>query len=134
MNDETLISEFDALADTYSDVYKDVYGVRPRHMALNSATLTLDEMLKIKQNLERELQHLYKELDCEILREEEEQQKAIAAFENTIAVIMETVTGCTRQRAISYIADANGCIDSDGYYDRHELEWILGIPHNYIKV
>ena len=54
IGEETLSNEFNALAEYYSDFYKDVYGMRPRGMALIAAAYPdRESLLEAKSHVER---------------------------------------------------------------------------------
>jgi hypothetical protein len=54
IGEETLSNEFNALAEYYSDFYKEVHGMRPRGMALiASAYPDRDALLEAKSHVQR---------------------------------------------------------------------------------
>lgn len=97
--------------DMYSDLYKEVYGFRPR----NGCIPTKEDF----EFLNRELERVQKE-------QSEKEDKSIKAFESDIKSTMANI-GCDRETAIYKI------IESIDYND--DLDYccyVLGLPYGYL--
>ena len=81
--------------DIYSDLYKDVYGSRPRYAQFDSI-----------EEFEEDFEFLVNRLNEQNEREAILQQENFADFVTFVEETMKTVQGCTRERAIEIIADA----------------------------
>lgn len=109
--------------DIYSDLYKDVYGSRPRGATFESVA-----------DFDKDMEFLSKQLERELEREREEQAQATLEFEQRVMDTMDLVVGADRDRAIQIIANAEG-IDQEEliFYGWESLEWKLGLKFGYIK-
>jgi hypothetical protein len=104
--------------NTYSDLYKDVYGFRPRNDGFfNSSD---DE----KQDI---WDYLLEELDRVIAMEEKREQAAIVEFEKLVQETM-AMGAKTRKTAIRWLADSFDKYDDFGY-----MCFEYGIPYSYEK-
>jgi hypothetical protein len=99
--------------DIYSDLYKDVYGSRPRQI----------EFVSIEE-FDEDYQYLVRRLDAKMAEEEVTQKRNFDEFMNRIHGIMQIVQGSTRERAVEIIAVAEG-IDKDEFevYGLESLEY-----------
>jgi hypothetical protein len=106
----------------YSDLYKDVYGTRPRYARFESI-----------EEFDADYKRLSIRLD-EILVEEKN-QRAInrEKFEQRVKETMELVSGCDRAHAIEIIADAEGELEEMRRYGYERLEWCFDLGFGYIK-
>jgi hypothetical protein len=91
--------------DIYSDLYKDVYGSRPRYAQFES-------MEEFDADFERLVERLNEQQD------EEAKQQVInrERFEQRIKDTMALVQGADRARAIEIIADADGELEDMKFY------------------
>lgn len=109
--------------DIYSDLYKDVYGCRPRGTTFESI-----------EEFDKDFDFLAKCLDRMI--EEEKAEKAIRwdGFLARINEIKQLVSNADTRRAVEIIADAEG-IDKEemSFYGWESLEWKLGLQFGSIK-
>lgn len=109
--------------DIYSDLYKDVYGSRPRYAQFESV-----------QDFDRDFNRLSKMLSEQL--EEERRQKELrwGDFICRIDTIKQLVSNCDTQRAVEIMCDAEG-IDADerSFYGWESLEWKLGLQFGSIK-
>lgn len=107
----------------YSDLYKDVYGSRPRGCIFASIE-------EFHQDFEFLVQQLKEEED----REAERQARAVERLEQRIVDTMALVQGADKLRALEIIAEAEG-IDAEErrFYDWESLEWTLGLKYGYIR-
>lgn len=99
----------------YSDLYKDVYGFRPRG----------GNIWNDYEALGKEIESLYVELERVIEREKAEQAIAVTTFEQRVSEITTLGAG-TRERAIRWIAQGAGWADPD--FICHEF----GLPYGYL--
>ena len=108
--------------DIYSDLYKDVYGSRPRYAQFAS-------MEEFDTDFEALVNMLNKQMD------EEAKQQLInrERFEQRINDTMALVQGVDRVRAIEIIADADGELESMEFYGYERLEWCFDLGFGYIK-
>ena len=109
--------------DIYSDLYKDVYGCRPRGATFESI-----------EEFDKDFDFLAKCLDR--MLEEEKAEKAIRwnKFLARINEIKQLVSNADTVRAVEIIADAEG-IDKEemSFYGWESLEWKLGLQFGSIK-
>jgi hypothetical protein len=108
--------------DIYSDLYKDVYGSRPRYAQFES-------MEDFDADYERLVVRLNEQMD------EEAKQQVInrERFEQRVKETMSLVRGINRARAIEIIADAEGELESMEFYGYERLEWCFDLGFGYIK-
>jgi len=111
------LTNLESLQSTYSDIYKDVYGTRPRH--------DTTEDWNSEAFLQGRIDHLVVRLG-EVLEEEADSKAAaIARVEESIA-LWTIAAGGDRSRALRWLHDAEG---TDGDDDR--LCYELGLPFGY---
>lgn len=108
--------------DIYSDLYKDVYGSRPRYAQFESV-----------EEFDRDYEFLVKRLNQKMEQEREEQRRAIYKFEMRLNEIMYLVSNTNRVDALRIIMDAEDCLDDFEFYGYESLEWRLGLPFGYVK-
>lgn len=108
--------------DIYSDLYKDVYGSRPRYAQFAS-------MEEFDADFERLVERLNEQQD------EEAKQQVInrERFEQRVKDTMALVQGVDRVRAIEIIADADGELEDMKFYGYERLEWCYDLGFGYIK-
>jgi hypothetical protein len=108
--------------DIYSDLYKDVYGSRPRYA-------TFESMEDFDADFERLVERLNEQQD------EEAKQQVInrERFEQRVKDTMALVHGADRARAIEIIADADGELEDMKFYGYERLEWCYDLGFGYIK-
>lgn len=108
--------------DIYSDLYKDVYGSRPRYAQFASIE-------EFDADYERLVVRLNEKMD------EEKKQQLInrERFEQRVKDTMALVRGINRARAIEIIADAEGELESMEFYGYERLEWCFDLGFGYIK-
>jgi len=102
---------------TYSDMYKDAYGVRPRGVDTSAWTLEQfeDEFKMLGQAIEQE----------ETARKASEAQ-AIVKFEDRVLNLMHT--GTCRERVIAWLMDAEHANGDHEYF-----AFTQGLPYGYFK-
>lgn len=103
---------------TLWDIYKDAYGIRPRH--LNMATMTDVELASMIEQCGVDLQR-----NEEIRMEEEKRQSAV--FEERVAMLLQSGAR-DRAQALRWIHEAEDTQGDDEY-----LCYTLGLPYGYFK-
>lgn len=108
--------------DIYSDLYKDVYGSRPRYAQFESV-----------EEFDRDYEFLVNRLNEKMEQEREEQRQAIGQFEIRLNEIMYLVSNTDRVNALRILMDAEGVLEEFEFYGYESLEWRLGLPFGYVK-
>jgi hypothetical protein len=109
--------------DIYSDLYKDVYGSRPRYAQFESV-----------KEFDRDFNHLSKMLDALIVETANQQAENFKAFLLNVEHIKKLVHLCTNQRAVEIIAEQEGITHRElGFYGFEVLEHHLGLKYGSIK-
>lgn len=108
--------------DIYSDLYKDVYGSRPRGATFASIE-AFDEDFKF----------LSKQLDEVIERDRACKQEAIGQFEIRLNEIMYLTNNMDREAAIRILVQAEDIEQDVQWYGYERLEYELDLPYGYIK-
>jgi hypothetical protein len=108
--------------DIYSDLYKDVYGSRPRYAQFDSI-----------EEFNADFEYLVNRLNEQNAREAIEQQENFTGFVARVEETMQIVQNCTRERAIQIIADAHG-IDAEefNFYGLESLEYKFNLKFGSI--
>ena len=108
--------------DVYSDLYKDVCGSRPRYAQFESI-----------EEFDEDFEFLVNRLNEQNEREAILQQENFANFVTLVEETMKTVQGCTRERAIEIIADAEGISkDEFDFYGLEALEYKFNLKYGSI--
>ena len=108
--------------DIYSDLYKDVYGSRPRGVVFAST-----------EEFDADFERLVKQLDIQETEEAEIQARNFTRFVARIDETMQLVQGTDRVRAIEMIADADGELEDMKFYGYERLEWSYDLKYGSIK-
>lgn len=108
--------------DIYSDLYKDVYGCRPRYATFASI-----------EEFDADYERLVVRLNEQMEEEKKQQIKNRERFEQRVKDTMELVQGIDRVRAIEIIADAEDELDSMKWYGYESLEYHFDLGFGYIK-
>ena len=111
------LSELEQAQETYWDMYKDAYGVRPRGIDTSSWTL---------EQFETEFVELGQTIEKEEAQRKINETKAIAEFEDRVANLMHT--GTNRERVIAWLMDAEGANGDFEYFC-----YTQGLPYSYFK-
>jgi hypothetical protein len=108
--------------DIYSDLYKDVYGSRPRYAQFDSI-----------EEFNADFEYLVNRLNEQNAREAIEQQENFTGFVARVEETMQIVQNCTHERAIQIIADAHG-IDAEefNFYGLESLEYKFNLKFGSI--
>jgi hypothetical protein len=108
--------------DIYSDLYKDVYGSRPRYAQFRDLEEFQDDYDFLCNRLDEQIEE-------DRVRQESNFDKFVARVEET----MQLVAGTTRERAIEIIADAEGISkDQFDFYGLEILEHELDLKYGSI--
>lgn len=109
--------------DIYSDLYKDVYGSRPRGATFESI-----------EDFDRDYERLVKRLSEQLVEERREKEARWGDFLCRIETIKQLVSNSDTARAVAIIAEAEG-IDKEelSFYGWESLEWKLGLQFGSIK-
>lgn len=102
---------------TYSDMYKDAYGVRPR--GVDTSTWTLDMF-------DAEFQILARAIEASEIQRQADEAQAIARFEDRVLNLMHT--GTNRERVIAWLMDAEGANGDSEYFC-----FTQGLPYGYFR-
>jgi hypothetical protein len=108
------MSKHDQLASIHYDLYKDVYGIRPRW--INYDSLTETELEVELETLQTEGERIWKE-------EKAKQEKNLAKVECTIENLIKLGAG-DRTTALRWLMDAHGAND-----DLEYLCYLLDVPY-----
>jgi hypothetical protein len=103
--------------ETYWDMYKDAYGVRPRGVDTSGWTL---------EYFEAEFKVLGEAIEQEEIARKASEAEAIAKFEDRVTNLMHT--GTCRERVIAWLMDAE---HANG--DLEYFAFTQGLPYGYFR-
>jgi hypothetical protein len=103
--------------ETYWDMYKDAYGVRPRGVDTSGWTL---------EYFEAEFKVLGEAIEQEEIARKASEAEAIVKFEDRVANLMHT--GTCRERVIAWLMDAE---HANG--DLEYFAFTQGLPYGYFR-
>lgn len=112
------LTELEQCRETYWDMYKDAYGVRPR--GIDTSTWTVEMF-------EAEFAHLDKVLAKNSADQAESERIAVIDFEARVGALIDGGAG-NRETALRWIDQADG---SNG--DMEYLCFLNGLPYRYFK-
>lgn len=118
-----MATKFTYCEDTFSDLYKDANGFRPRSHEFYADDTTPERKQEIwDATLE--------DLDEENKRHEEMRNEAVVAFEAIIATSIEAGAG-DRETALRWLRE----VEDDDYmkFDDGYFEYSYGLPYGYLK-
>lgn len=108
--------------DIYSDLYKDVYGCRPRYAQFVSV-----------EEFDEDFKFLSKKLDEQIEIDRINQARNFEDFVCRVDGIQQMVQGCDRERAVRIIADAEGISEDEfNFYGLECLEYKFDLKYGSI--
>lgn len=113
------VSELEQLLSDYSDLYKDVWGCRPRFEGMRQWTLEVASA---------EMDSLIKRSEVVFAEEEAEQLRSIVAFENHVRDLIEKFGAKDRATALRWIDQEYNC---NG--DREFLCYCANLPYRYFN-
>jgi len=102
---------------TYSDMYKDAYGVRPRGVDTSAWTL---------EQFEAEFKILGQAIEQEETARKASEAQAIVKFEDRVLNLMHT--GTNRERVIAWLMEAES---ANGDYEY--FAFTQGLPYGYFR-
>jgi hypothetical protein len=103
--------------ETYWDMYKDAYGVRPRFVDTTKWTL---------EDFEQEFASLGSVIQREEADRKTAEAQAIVKFEERVASLMHT--GADRERVIAWLMDAEHANGDFEYF-----AFTQGLPYSYFR-
>lgn len=108
--------------DIYSDLYKDVYGSRPRYARFESV-----------RDFDQDFNRLSKMLDEQLADQKVQQARNFENFVCRVDGIMQMVHGCDRERAIKIICEAEGIDEEEfNFYGLESLEYKFDLKYGSI--
>ena len=107
--------------DIYSDLYKDVYGFRPRYSEFVSTE-------EFDADFEALINMLNKKDEDEAKRQSRNFFTFVKRVDDTMALC-----NCDEVRAIEIIADAEGQLKDMEFYGYERLEWTFNLKFGSIK-
>jgi len=102
---------------TYSDMYKDAYGVRPRGVDTSAWTL---------EQFEGEFKILGQAIEQEETARKASEAQAIVKFEDRVLNLMHT--GTCRERVIAWLMEAESANGDHEYF-----AFTQGLPYGYFR-
>jgi hypothetical protein len=112
------MTRLEELQSIYWDMYKDAYGIRPRHMNLEAMT---------EADFEAEFKILGEAIEREAAIRKESEFKAEVDFEMRVQSIMSTGAK-DRAMALRWIHEAEGSNGDDEF-----LCYLVGLPYGYFR-
>lgn len=107
--------------DIYSDLYKDVYGSRPRYAQFVSI-----------EEFDADFEALVNMLNRKDAEETVRQSTNLDKFFDRVQDTMK-LCNCDQYRAIEIIADAEGELEDMQFYGYERLEWVFDLKFGSIK-
>jgi len=111
------MSALEQARETYWDIYKDAYGVRPR--GVDTSTWTLADF-------EMEFASLGSVIEREEVDRKTAEAEAIVKFEDRVTNLMHT--GTCRERVIAWLMDAEHANGDFEYF-----AFTQGLPYGYFR-
>lgn len=108
--------------DIYSDLYKDVYGSRPRGASFKSV-----------EDFDTDYEFLIKQLNAKNIEDEDRQARNWNKFVARLYEIRNIVQGISLEHAIEVLADAEDELDGFQCYGYERLEWHFDLKFGSIK-
>ena len=107
--------------DIFSDLYKDVYGFRPRNMTFESI-----------EAFDAYYTELCADLSMQLDEDRIRQQANLEKFKERVAETM-LLCNCDKVRAVEIIADAEDEVDGYECYGAERLEWCFDLKFGALK-
>jgi hypothetical protein len=111
------MTDLEQACETYWDMYKDAYGVRPRWIDTTKWTLA---------DFEAEFASLATAIEQAEVERKAAEAEAVVAFEDRVLNLMHTSTN--RERVVAWLMDAEGA-DGDFEY----FAFTQGLPYGYFR-
>jgi len=112
------MSTLEQMQAQYWDMYKDAYGIRPRHMNLEAMT---------EADFEAEFKILGEAIEREAAIRKENEHKAEVDFEMRVQNLLATGAK-DRTMALRWIHEAEGSNGDEDY-----LCYLIGLPYGYFR-
>lgn len=109
-------------ASTYSNLFKDVYGSRPRNIQFESEADFLSDY-----------EFLVGQLDRQMEQDTQREREAVSNFELRLNEVMFITENMNRNDAIRILIQAEDLEKDVEWYGYESLEFELGLPYGYIK-
>jgi hypothetical protein len=130
---EALSREFNDVASYYSDFHKEVYGFRPRSMALCACDYPdHNSLVEAMSHLKRLMDGLNAYAPTVFAQQELDTKKAIDDFEAYVSMCLQ-VGANDRADAIGWICDSYGVANEAGQMGWEHLEYLCAIPFGYVQ-
>jgi hypothetical protein len=110
------MTDLEELQSIHWEMYKDAYGVRPRHVDTSTWT---------EQDFNQEFKVLQQAIDREEQERKDRQAVAIVEFEDRVANLLTSATN--RARIIEWLMDAEGANGDFEYFC-----YTQGLPYGYL--
>ena len=108
--------------DIYSDLYKDVYGSRPRYATFESI-----------EDFDVDYERLVKRLSEQLVKEKIQQDRNFEDFMRRVDGIMRTVMGSDRADAVRILCAAEGIDEEEfAFYGLESLEYKFDLKYGSI--
>lgn len=107
------------MACTYSDMYKDAHGIRPRGIDTSRFT---------EEDFRKEFEYLQRVILENDARERKAQAAAARDFEARVGELIAVGAG-NRETALRWIMEADG----NGYNDWEYVAFVNGLPYDYFR-
>ncbi len=109
--------------DIYSDLYKDVYGTRPRYAKFVSV-----------EEFDKDMEYLSKKLSEQLDQDRLDKEAHWVDFLSRIEATKQLVSNIDTTRAVEIIADSEEVSAEElSFYGWEILEWKLGLQFDSIK-
>ncbi len=109
--------------DIYSDLYKDVYGTRPRYAKFVSV-----------EEFDKDMEYLSKKLSQQLDQDRLDKEAHWVDFLSRIEATKQLVSNIDTTRAVEIIADSEEVSAEElSFYGWEILEWKLGLQFDSIK-
>lgn len=130
---EALSEKFNDAASVYSDFHKDVYGFRPRQIAMCACDYdNAEQLAEALAYVEEQIARLHVEAEHVFAEEKRRQDESIAEFEAYVSKCIE-LGAADRAAAIAWICDRANVENERGTYGWERLEYVMDIPFGYIE-
>ena len=111
------MTDLEQACETYWDMYKDAYGVRPRWIDTTKWTLA---------DFDAEFASLATAIEQAEVERKAAEAEAVVAFEDRVLNLMHTSTN--RERVIAWLMDAEGANGDFEYF-----AFTQGLPYGYFR-
>lgn len=106
----------------YSDLYKDVYGSRPRNVFFAS-----------QAELDADVEFLCRQLDKKLLEQQTDEAAAEMAFESRLKETQALVVNSTEQDAFRVLLQSEDIDQDFDWYGTDFIEYHFGLKYGYLR-